>query len=438
MKKILISFIISVLSNASFAQSNEILAKKFISHLSASQWDSAVLMFDEPLRDKVPSAALQQVWNGVAQKLGKFESVLNAKSLGKGDVIDLSVGFEKGSIDFRCPFNAQQKMVGLFLPSQPKLKAKLKDTYQDALYVNPAFIDQQEIILKSGGFEMGGTFTFPKNIGHFPVVIFVHGSGPNDRDESIGPNKIFRDLAKGLATQGIGSIRYDKRTYVHGGKMDINTLTLKEEVWDDATAAIALAKTLKGTDSTRIYIIGHSLGAMSAPQIAKSNPTLAGIVLMAGNARPLETLLVEQYEYLANVDGKTDLDEQKSISALKTQVKNLNKKILKTDSKDLPMGLSGNYWLALKAYNQVEVTKKLVLPILILQGQNDRQVTMTDFEIWQKALKHKKNVSFKAFVGLNHVFLEGSTPSDYDKRNNLPEEVLSTIKTWILETAERK
>ncbi|MDZ7606573.1 MAG: hypothetical protein U5K79_13515 [Cyclobacteriaceae bacterium] len=58
--------------------------------------------------------------------------------------------------------------------------------------------------------------TLPKGKNSFPIVLFVHGSGPNDRDETIGPNKPFRDIAYGLAEKGIASLRYDKRTFVYG------------------------------------------------------------------------------------------------------------------------------------------------------------------------------------------------------------------------------
>ncbi len=57
------------------------------------------------------------------------------------------------------------------------------------------------------------TLTLPSGEGHFPAVLLVAGSGPNDRDETIGPNKPFRDLAQGLAAADIASLRYDKRTH---------------------------------------------------------------------------------------------------------------------------------------------------------------------------------------------------------------------------------
>ena len=140
-----------------------------------------------------------------------------------------------------------------------------------------------------------GLLTIPRNTTSFPIVILVHGSGPNDRDETIGPNKPLRDLAFGLASFGIASIRYDKRTLVYGEKIVSEGLkiNLETEVLIDVTSAIRLAKSIDGVRD--IYIIGHSLGSMLSPKIASENNDVAGIVMMAGNARPLEDLIIEQY-----------------------------------------------------------------------------------------------------------------------------------------------
>ena len=306
MKKLLLLALISCLSAISNAQSSKKeLAEKFINHLAASKWDSAIAMFDESLRGQLTPQTLEQVWGGLAGQLGKFQKIESSKAIGKGDVYDVTAGFEKGTIDLRCPFNDKQFLTGFFIPAPPRLKNPVVVVYLDAPYTKKDKVEDQEIVVQTGDFKLPGTFTFPKNAISFPVVILVHGSGPNDRDETYSQNKIFRDLAKGLASVGIGSIRYDKRTKVYGAKLDLKTFTLKEEVIDDVNSAIALAKTLKGVNPNKIIVIGHSLGAMAAPQIATENPNLAGIVLMAGNARPLGDLLIEQYEYLTNIDRES-------------------------------------------------------------------------------------------------------------------------------------
>lgn len=279
--------------------------------------------------------------------------------------------------------------------------------------------------------------TIPQNAPSYPIAVLVHGSGPNDRDETIGPNKPFRDLAFGLAEFGIASIRYDKRTLVYGKKIVSEGLeiNLETEVLIDVSSAIRLAKSIDGVSD--IYIIGHSLGAMLAPKIANENKAVAGIVLMAGNARPLQNLIVEQYSYLFSQDGIGE-QEEKALDDLKVQIDNLDKLNQEPfdSSLNLPLNLQASYWKSLMDYNQVNEIKTVGARVLILQGERDYQVTMEDFNLWKKALKTHVNVDFKSYSKLNHLFLEGegkSYPAEYQIESNIPPYVIKDISNWILD-----
>ena len=103
---------------------------------------------------------------------------------------------------------------------------------------------EREVSFTSGDASIPGTLCLPRNAGgKLPIIVMVQGSGPNDRDETIGPNKPFADIAHGLAEQGIASLRYDKRTFLirqgtlpKPGSPDV--VTLKWEIEDDAVAAL--------------------------------------------------------------------------------------------------------------------------------------------------------------------------------------------------------
>jgi hypothetical protein len=259
------------------------------------------------------------------------------------------------------------------------------------------------------------------------------GSGPNDKDETIGPNKALKDLAVGLASNGIATYRYDKRTLVYGKDMkdvDINT-----EVIEDAINAVAILKKNPLFKESKIFIVGHSLGAMCAPMIASKSKQVNGIVLLAGNARPLEDVLLEQYNYIFGLDS-IDKFEKKEIDKLIAQsiiVK--TPKALKTaKAEDLPLNLDSKYWQSLVKYNQVQVAKKLKQPILVLQGDRDYQVTMTDFNLWKQNLSNKPKNQFISYPTLNHLFMKGegkSTPSEYDKQGNVDFQIISDISNWV-------
>ncbi len=291
-------------------------------------------------------------------------------------------------------------------------------------------------MLHSGDFKLPGILTFPKGINQYPIVVFIHGSGPNDRDETIGPNKPFRDIAHGLARFNIASFRYDKRTFVYGAKstVDGQNINLRQEVLDDAESAIRFSFEQNGVD--KIFVLGHSLGGMLTPKIAGENSGVDGIIIMAGNARPLEQLILEQYHYLLSQDGLNE-SEQKFLDELHLQVDNLEglHQNANDTSGNLPLELPATYWRSLMEYNQVEEVQSIGQNILVLQGERDYQVTMDDFRLWQAALKENDKAIFKSYPKLNHLFLEGeglSYPAEYQVEGSIPDYVIQDISDWIL------
>jgi hypothetical protein len=277
--------------------------------------------------------------------------------------------------------------------------------------------------------------TIPINATNAPAVILVHGSGPNDRDETIGPNKPFKDLAWGLASQGIIVLRYDKRTYTYQQELESDTnLTPKEEVVDDALQAISFLETNTSINVSDIYVLGHSLGAMLAPQIASRSSVLAGIILLAAPARPLEDLILNQTIYLANLDGSISENESISIAYITQQVEDI-----KTENfTDKPiLGAYKDYWEYLAHYNQVSVAQNLSIPMLFLQGKRDYQVSYEyDFLPWQEALSTHPHVTFISNNTLNHLFISGEgqpSNTEYFTEGHVASAVIDNIATWIKE-----
>jgi uncharacterized protein len=116
----------------------------------------------------------------------------------------------------------------------------------------------------------------------FPAALLVGGSGPNDRDETMANAKPFRDLANGLADRGIATLRYDKRPFVHPELWrDPANATIENEVLTGAVAALELLRQRPEVDERRLFVVGHSLGALFTPEIAQRGGGVAGLVLLA-------------------------------------------------------------------------------------------------------------------------------------------------------------
>jgi hypothetical protein len=432
MKKI-ISIVITlwIFGNA-HAQSDSskiAVAQNFLNNLNSGMYSMCLKDFDWDLAGKVNSAALENIWKNLQTQSGVYkgagEPYLVKDSL--YDYVYQTCAFAKTKLDLKITVNQKNKIAGLFFVPPVSRKG----------YQLPSFVKKDEVIetpleIKSGAYTLPAILIYPKSGSNFPVVILVHGSGPNDKDETIGPNKIFKDLAFGLANKGIAVLRYEKRTRQYANILaeKKDSITLNDEVIEDALAAIATAKAIVAVDPKRVFVCGHSLGGMCAPLIASKAKDLAGIIIMAGNARPLEDLVLEQVKYLASLSPETP-ESKSQIEDLKVQVLNVKtiSKESDLDTYQLPLGISKTYWLSLKDYNQVAVAKPLTCKILVLQGGRDYQVTKTDYEIWKKELKGT-NVQFKLYENLNHLFMEGtdkSTPDEYNKEGNIPEYVVKDI-----------
>ncbi|MDX1993384.1 MAG: alpha/beta hydrolase [bacterium] len=303
-------------------------------------------------------------------------------------------------------------------------------------YVDPDTFNEQDITIGEGEWELPGTLTLPEGEGPFPAVVIVHGSGPNDRDGTLSANTPYRDLAQGLATQGIAVLRYDKRTLVYQSQLAASTeaFTIDDEITDDALAAVAALREVDVVDTERIFIMGHSLGAVLTPRIGANDEALAGLILLAAPARAFDVTLREQIEYILSINP--DNQQMGTILALADRLQAIR------EGADAAAVFEGNeaqatYWRSLLEYDAVATAQSLDLPMLILQGERDYQVTMTDFDMWQEALSADQRVTFRSYPALNHLFMalgdrdRLAIPEDYGELGFVDEQVVSDIAEWI-------
>ena len=409
-------------------------AKEVVDRLASGEVEPLLLTFNDKMKAAIDANGLRRLMPSLITQVGAFKSQIgvSTESTGGIRIVLVSCAFERADVDVRVAFDSFDRVAGIGVrPPAPAV------AYTPPAYVTPAAFRDEAATVDAGGWPLPGTLSMPVGDGPFPGVVLVHGSGPNDRDESIGPNKPFRDLAEGLASHGVAVLRYDKRTRTHGTRVaGLRDFTVREEVIDDALAAVRKIRETRGVRADRVFVLGHSLGGMLAPRIAAGDPSIAGLILMAGAVKPLEQAIVDQTRYLAMLDGSISPDEQVSLDAmikLATDVRAL-------EPSDPPIvsplfSAPASYWIDLRGYDPPAAASRLAQPMLVLQGERDYQVTMADLAAWQRALGSRANVQVKSYRALNHLFIAGSgpaTPAECSQPGHVYEPVVDDIATWIL------
>ncbi|MBV8763194.1 MAG: alpha/beta fold hydrolase [Deltaproteobacteria bacterium] len=246
------------------------------------------------------------------------------------------------------------------------------------------------LTIGSPPYELPATLTLPDGDGPFPAVVLVHGSGPLDRDETIGGTTLFADLADALAHRGIASLRYDKRTFVYGDTLT-NDLTLDTEVIDDAIAAVHALQARPEIGA--VTVAGHSLGGMLAPEIAARAGQVAGVVALAPPARPPLEILRDQLHTLgASRDALAPVEAAIAATLLPA---------IADDPMLRVMGMPLAYWRDWEAHDGVAAARAWKRPLLVLQGDRDWQVTRADFTRYQRGVR---GCTCVVLAGDDHTF----------------------------------
>jgi dienelactone hydrolase len=413
------------------------VAQTFVDALIAGDYTEAVKPFDSTMADGMPPDLLQETWETLIKQLGVVQGQggMRSEKQGASDVVFVTLEFERAVLDAKVVLDSEGQIIGLwFVPPQASSDAP---EYVPPAYVTADSFQEEELTVGSGEWPLPGTLTIPGGDGPFPAVVLVHGSGPQDRDETLGPNKPFKDLAWGLASQGIAVLRYEKRTKEHAEKAAalLDTFTVNEETIDDALAAVALLRQTDGIDPERVFVLGHSLGGMLVPRIGANDRDIAGFIVMAGTSRSLEDVVLHQMDYVFGLDGTVTEAEQAILDDVEIQVAQI-KELDASDagSNEVLLGASPTYWLDLRDYAPPRVAAGLERPMLILQGERDYQVTLEDLEGWKQALSSRPDVTLKTYPELNHLFIPGEgaiTPAEYEVPGHVAGSVVDDIAEWI-------
>ena len=290
-------------------------------------------------------------------------------------------------------------------------------------------------------YPLDGLLTLPDGTeGPFPAVVMVHGSGPSNKDEKVLKLTPFKDLAEGLAKRGIASLRYDKRSFAYGRKMaKKKDITVKEETIDDALAALDLLKSDRRIDPDRIFVLGHSMGAMLAPRIDAAWGGAKGLVMMAGTPYRLEDIVLRQLQQAKKTGsllGRISGAQYKKYAKLFDGLYQL------TDEEAKKLKFAGN----LSLYYFKEMGQKTAgdylleseKPALLLQGGKDFQaLEEIDLKAFREQLADRPDTRFKVYPTLNHCFVESrggditKAKQEYGVEQHIGDEVFDDIAAFI-------
>ncbi|PKK39291.1 hypothetical protein ABB02_01523 [Clostridiaceae bacterium JG1575] len=392
--------------------------------------EELIASFDEAVAKSLSKEALEAALKGTVSTLGpRRDGEALAAEFKDGKHWMVYAPYEKASLRMTYVLNDAAKVSGIWLAP-----ASIEE-YQGALgkkEVLPAGIKEREVAI--GPWALRGYFCSGAKEKALPVVVLlVPGSGPQDANETLGPNHPLKDLAHGLAERGIATLRFDKRTYQPKQSLDPSKMTVQEEYLEDLEAAWAWLLQQKDLQGYYIGYLGHSLGGMLIPALAKAHPKTLGWVSLAGSPRHLLDIIFDQNKALLAQDTTRNPAQKEALLKQLQETIEKGKRVSALDS-GTTLTLPNAYLGSLNALKLTENAQALQSPILILRGAADQQVFEADQQAWKAALSKNPKAEFKTYPGLNHLFLptQGKPiPEDYAVPGTIPSQVLEDLAAFF-------
>ncbi|MFD1647417.1 alpha/beta hydrolase [Haloarchaeobius litoreus] len=398
-------------------------ARELTVALADGEYERVSDAFTDEAAEVLTPERLEGAWRQTTGDRGPFRAIANATHTANDDgthLVVVEATFEGGVLTFRWTFDASGEPVGLLIrPPQGE--------YSPPEYVDESAFEEAELTLPSPACDLGATFSMPTGDGPVPGVVLVHGTGPNDRDVTAGPNKIFRDLAHGLATRGYAVLRYDKRTYA----CDVSAtddVTIDDVTVDDAVTAVERLREEDRVSS--VHVAGHSQGGLAAPRIAQ-RADADGMALLAAPAGNLWELIPMQNRHMLGLDGEISDAEQRRLDEIAAEAERITNGDFSEDEDIL--GFDGSFWASLRAYDQTAVAADLDIPAIVQQGGRDFQVPPSDIEDWEAAIGDDRG-TYHSYPSLDHLLFSGSgtsSPAKYYEPNNVDVDVVADLDAWL-------
>jgi uncharacterized protein len=406
-----------------------------IDALAAGDFPTARKYFDAELARTHDEERLKNDWGRLESSEGKYMG----RAAGRVVLIEarryifVALQFVNGPFEAHaaCDKDGLISLLEGGIPSDAPTKIK-----NAKLEIEPSGVRREPVVVASAYGPLPGTLTLPAGPGRFPSVLIVAGAGQNDADGTYGPNKIYLDLAEGLAAQGVASLRYDKNVRAYTAQIGLSEyFTVDDEVTRDAVTASNLLHRNAHIDLRRQFLLGHSLGAMMAPEIASRFPGLAGLILMAPPGQPILDNAVNQTRYILEAQHAASDQIDAAIKAIRDE-----QSVLRAAGTSRPLagefsGMQQSYWQSLFRYDPIVWAEKSSLPTLIVQGERDYRVEPRyALARWKAVFAGNPRVQIELYPGLNHFFMpigDLPPPRDEEVPAHVDDQVIHDIAAWI-------
>ena len=280
-------------------------------------------------------------------------------------------------------------------------------------------IEEKHFVLESNGYKLNAVYTYIDDGNAHPAVLLIAGSGPSDYDETLGTLKPFKDIANGLAKEGINSLRVDKRTFSYAANFDIKC-GIEEEYLDDCNTAIEY---LKSQNISGLYLLGHSLGGQIATELAASIEGVDGMILFNSSARHLADIACDQYSAADPVN----------IESYITYAEAAKNATASSAKGYYYYGATDYYWAS---YNSIDTAQNIVeanINTLIINSKFDKQSFDEDLNLWSTLFSDSAKVSICVYDDISHFGykIDTTDPSSIYTQVDFPSEVISAFTDFI-------
>lgn len=404
---------------------------EYLELLETGAFETAAAWSDPEVAGKLDAPTLRAAWNGTVGESATRDTVRTVAYLGTeagNNTYVIWATYDEEPYELTLSYSEE----GVVLLNFQPVGGWTPPEYAD----EDAFEEQAFTLETPLDCDLGSILALPSDGGPHPGVVLVHGNGPQDRDATAGPNRPFRELAWGLASQGIAVLRYDKRTFACD--VDVANATVDDIVTDDALTALERLRDHDRVDPRRVFVAGFSFGGLLAPRIAKRDGDVAGSIMLApGPARPFGETIVEQTAHVLELQGVRGEEKEEVLEAVRAEATQLDELDIRDDEVIRYGGRE--YHESLQEYDQTTTAAALEVPQQLLQGGQDWQITVEDdLPIWREALEDSPSADITVYDDLNHLFQESSgvrTPAEYVQPDNpVDRRVIEDIASFVRRT----